>query len=234
VILPQRLRDTIPEPVKIVVRAFRVAWQTDSNATARRKARRYLRARGQSPACLHLGCGDQLMNGWLNVDLHAPRDEAIAFDLRKGLPFLDDESIDYIYHEHFFEHLDRRSGRRLLEESYRVLKRSGHMRIAMPDLDRSIRSYLEGYRDETGEFVEERRALYGTQLLDTPGEVLDMALRGWEHRFVYGERDILRMVELNGFRNVQRVPYRQSAVAAFTGIESRSPDQSALIVEASK
>jgi predicted SAM-dependent methyltransferase len=234
VILPQRLRDAVPEPVKIVVRACRVAWRADSRAAASRKAADYLRSRSGAPACLHLGCGDQILAGWLNVDLHAPRDKAVAFDLRKGLPFLRDESIDYIYHEHFFEHLDRRSGQRLLEESLRVLKRGGRMRIAMPDLDHSIRSYLDGYRDETGEFAAERHALYGAQLLDTPGEALDLALRGWEHRFVYGERDILRMVELNGFRDVQRVPYRQSATDAFRGIESRSPEQSALIVEASK
>ena len=233
-ILSQRLRSAIPEPVKTVVRACRVAWRADSRSTAKRKAAAYLRTRAGVPACLHLGCGNQLLDGWLNVDLHAPHERAVAFDLRKGLPFLADESIDYIYHEHFFEHLDRRSGHRLLQESLRVLRKGGRMRIAMPDLDHSIRRYLEGYRDEAGEFTEERRALYGEQLLDTPGEALDLALRGWEHRFVYGERDILRMVELNGFRDVQRVPYRQSATAVFNGIESRSPEQSALIVEASK
>lgn len=174
------------------------------------------------------------MEGWLNVDLYRARPDVIAYDLRKGLPFLEDQTIDFIYHEHFFEHLDRRSGRLLLEHCLRILKRGGRIRIAMPDLDRSIRSYLDGYCDESGEFADQRRALYGDQLLGTPGEALDMALRGWEHRFVYGEKDITRMVELNGYRNVRRVAHHQSDVPLFRGIETRSPEQSALIVEAEK
>jgi predicted SAM-dependent methyltransferase len=232
--VPQRLRRALPEPLKAIVRSGLAAMRLDSPATARRKARQYLASRKGKPACLHLGCGPAVMDGWLNVDLTRTKPQVVACDLRKGLPFLADETIDFIYHEHFFEHLDRRSGRRLMEECCRVLKKSGSIRIALPDLDHSIRSYLAGYSDEEGEFADQRRALYGDQLLGTPGEALDMALRGWEHRFVYGEKDIVRMMELNGFTNVRRVTYRESDAEVFRGIETRSPEQSALIVEAER
>jgi predicted SAM-dependent methyltransferase len=59
------------------------------------------------------------------VDLVPADREVIAFDLRRKLSFLGDETMDLIYHEHFFEHLHRRKGRQLLEECLRVLKKGG-------------------------------------------------------------------------------------------------------------
>ena len=147
---------------------------------------------------------------------------------------LDAEVADFIYHEHFFEHLDRRSARRLLQECLRVLRKGGRMRVAMPDLDRCVRRYVEGRTDQENAFVEDRTQLYGDQLLGTPGEWFDLALRGWGHQFLYGERDLVRMLELNGFRCVERVPYRVSAIPSLNGLETRDPEQSALIVEAQK
>lgn len=224
----------LPEPLKAIARSCVTAMRLDSAATARRKTAAYFDSRHGKPSGLHLGCGPHAMDGWLNVDLLPEHPQLVAWDLRKGMRFLPSESFDFVYHEHFFEHLDRRSARLVLEESLRVLKPGGRMRIAMPDLDRSIRRYLEGYADEEGEFADYRRALYGDQLLDTPGEALDLALRGWEHRFLYGERDITRMIELNGFTNIRRVAYRESDADALRGLETRSAEQSALIIEADK
>jgi predicted SAM-dependent methyltransferase/glycosyltransferase involved in cell wall biosynthesis len=229
-----QLRPALSQPTKSFLRGLISRIQRDSSAAARRKAHRYLAGRDGKAACLHLGCGWNVIDGWLNVDALPADDRVIAADLRKGLRFLDDASIDFIYHEHFFEHLDRRSARRFLQECLRVLKPNGWMRMAMPDLDRTIERYVAGQADEKGEFREHRRRFYGEQLLDTPGEMLDLSLRGYEHRYIYSERDIVRMLELNGFAAIRRVAYRQSELPPFRGIESRNPERSALIVEASR
>ena len=42
----------------------------------------------------------------------------------------------------------------------------------------------------------------GDHLLGTPGEGLDLCLRGWGHKFVYGEKDLVRTLELNGFAHI--------------------------------
>jgi predicted SAM-dependent methyltransferase len=59
---------------------------------------------------------------------------------RKGdrLP-LDDNSIEYIYSEHFFEHLFLDEAIALLKECHRVLKTHGVIRTCVPDAD--LRTY---------------------------------------------------------------------------------------------
>ena len=55
------------------------------------------------PLRLNLGSGFRPRSGWINVDLGDGSD--LALDLRERLPF-DDNSVEAIYTEHFFEHLD--------------------------------------------------------------------------------------------------------------------------------
>lgn len=232
--LRERLRRILPLRVKAIARAALSLAVRDSTFTARRKASRYLASRGSKPACLHVGCGELVMAEWLNVDLLPRQRTVIAADLRRGLPFLAEESMDFIYHEHFLEHLELRDGRRFLRECHRVLKRGGRMRIAVPDLDAFVRRYLAGEADAEGRFADYRRALHGEPLLDTPGELFNLGMRGWEHRFIYSERDLVRVLELAGFRAIRRVAYGQSDVDGLRGLETRPPDRSNLIVEAEK
>lgn len=232
--LRTRVRRLLPLSVKAFLRRAVSSVRRDSLPAARRKAHAYLASRGADPACVHLGCGTRVIDGWLNVDLLPHTSSIVGFNLRTGMPFLENESIDLIYHEHFFEHLDRRSARRLLADCRRVMKPGAWMRISMPDLDRMVRRYLSGWADDEGEFREYRHALYGDQLLDTPGEMLNLSMRGFEHEFVYGEKDIVRMLELNGFRNVRRMEHGVSSIEAFAGIETRSRLKEPLIVEAQK
>ena len=51
---------------------------------------------------LNLGCGPNLKKGFINIDLSKKAN--LRLDLRKPLPFKGN-TVDYIYSEHFFEHL---------------------------------------------------------------------------------------------------------------------------------
>jgi len=68
------------------------------------------------------------------------RTNFVEFYYRKGdiLQF-DDSSIDYIFSEHFFEHLFLDEALSLLEECCRILKPFGVMRTCVPDAD--LRTY---------------------------------------------------------------------------------------------
>ena len=105
---------------------------------------------------LHLGCGAQTPEGWINVDyfigarlarvpvvrwiarksnlfgLEWPTD-VFLHDLRRPFPWRD-ASADVIYASHLLEHLTREDGARLLRECHRVLKPRGIVRIVVPDL----------------------------------------------------------------------------------------------------
>ena len=60
-----------------------------------RKARKY---RGRTGMALHLGCGSEIKEGWVNVDLHPAAD--LTLDAREPLPFAGN-SFRIIYSEHF-------------------------------------------------------------------------------------------------------------------------------------
>ena len=52
---------------------------------------------------LNIGCGDVKFPDWVNIDIEPGAD--LVLDLRNDLPF-DDDSVDFIYNEHFIEHLN--------------------------------------------------------------------------------------------------------------------------------
>lgn len=81
---------------------------------------------------LQIGCGKNVLEGWLNTDLNYS--ENIAY-LDAGTVFpLESNVLDCIYSEHLFEHLTINQQINMLNEGMRVLKKGGIMRIAMPNV----------------------------------------------------------------------------------------------------
>ena len=74
--------------------------------------------------------------------MRATGDGVIAHDLSKGIP-LPDQSCEVVYHSHVLEHIPRDSAPDFLKECYRVLAPGGILRIAVPDLERICRTYIE-------------------------------------------------------------------------------------------
>lgn len=91
---------------------------------------------------VNLGCGSRFHPSWINIDMRATGDGVIAHDLSKGIP-LPDQSCDVVYHSHVLEHIPRERAPQFLGECYRVLAPGGIIRVAVPDLERICRTYLE-------------------------------------------------------------------------------------------
>lgn len=90
---------------------------------------------------LNLGCGQRFHLDWTNVNLTSTHPAVIAYNLSQGIPF-PDASFDVIYHSHLLEHFPKDQAPQFLFECYRVLRSGGILRIAVPDLEQIIRSYL--------------------------------------------------------------------------------------------
>jgi len=91
---------------------------------------------------LNLGCGDRFHSDWTNLDA-LPADPSIqSHDLREGIPFPDGE-FDAVYHSHLLEHFPKRSAIPFLSECHRVLRPGGTIRVAVPDLERTARTYIQ-------------------------------------------------------------------------------------------
>lgn len=94
---------------------------------------------------LNWGCGGSGEPGWINSDLKDGPDIEITADIRDGLP-LEPDSLDYVVSIHALAMISYPDLVPVLSELRRILKPGGVLRLALPDLDRSIQAYLR--RDE--------------------------------------------------------------------------------------
>jgi SAM-dependent methyltransferase len=91
---------------------------------------------------VNLGCGNRFHPDWVNADI-APHDPSVMqCDLSQRLPFPDND-FDVVYHSNVLEHIRRADATAFLRECFRVLNPGGILRVAVPDLERICRLYLE-------------------------------------------------------------------------------------------
>ena len=149
-------------------------------------------------------------------------------DLRNPLPFRDD-SVDYIYNEHFLEHLTAAEGLKALMEFRRVLKPDGVLRIAMPDLKDVINLYLnDNWKNDCAEFLKK----FGMDFIQTKAEFININFRAWGHQWLYDWEELERRLKEAGFTKIKQCGLRQSEIPELVGLETR--DESKLVAEASK
>ncbi len=80
---------------------------------------------------LHLGCGKNIKEGWVNMDVVNYGQEVVR-DIRRGIPF-NNETFDEIYAQHFIEHVPSGDDTIfLINELYRVLKPGGILKFEVP------------------------------------------------------------------------------------------------------
>ncbi len=171
---------------------------------------------------LHLGSGPQILPGWVNVDnLPYPGVDRVL-DVTKGLPF---KNVDYVFAEHFIEHIPYPAAIELLRECRRVLLDQGILRLSTPSLDWVWKTHYDLGLSEP----DQLKACFE----------INRAFRGWGHQFLYNELTLRATLQDAGFATVVRVEYGQSSHEALRGLErhEKSADwgmlSSILIVEAS-
>jgi predicted SAM-dependent methyltransferase len=86
---------------------------------------------------LNWGCGPTPAAGWINADLLSAPGIELSGDIRDGLA-LPDDSIDYAVSIHGLQDLPYLDVLPALRELRRVLRPGGVLRLALPDLERSI------------------------------------------------------------------------------------------------
>ena len=194
---------------------------------------------------LHLGCFDQILEGWINTDITphlfiscVPGCRFIFFKLGilseerykqhqtgifRKVHYLNvkkrfpypTESVDYVYISHLINNLDPPDGTFCLREVYRVLKRGGRTRIVVPDLDK----FIENYDRQHSELF-----------LDKIFEAKEKWNKNRQH-WHYNEISLSRLLREVGFGKVCRCSFRQGRVPDVDKIEIR-PDS--LFMEAVK
>ena len=90
---------------------------------------------------LHLGCGPQILPGFVNIDKYHEHEHVVKMDLSK-LAFAD-SSVQMIYSSHALEHLPFRRAKLALHEWARVLRPNGELYLAIPDLESTMAFMLD-------------------------------------------------------------------------------------------
>ncbi len=155
-----------------------------------------------APLYLHIGCGNQRLEGWVNVDLqNLPAVDVVA-DVTEGLPFTGAAAV---FAEHFLEHLRLDHGLAFLRETHRVLAPGGWLRLSTPNLEWVLSTH---YDLESA--AEERRAM---------GLQLNRAFRGWGHQFLWNRHLLADALLACGFTDLRWCGWGESEHELFRGLE---------------
>lgn len=152
---------------------------------------------------LHVGCGQQAIPGWINVDNQGLPGVDQVLDVRGGLPF---SGLSAIYAEHFLEHLGFEDALAFLAECRRVLAPEGTLRLSTPNLDWVLTTH------------------YRWHGVTDPDRVLDCmklnrAFHAWGHQFLYNQETLAAALRSAGFARVTFHRYGESEHAELRGLE---------------
>lgn len=212
---------TQPEAVKAAVRNLRR--EVKIAEVAEESAKGFRALEGKKGLKVHLGCGEDIRLGWVNVDLVPilpPRIDIAAHqdatfinhDLRRGLP-LEEGSCDLIYSSHFFEHLEYEHGLRLMHDCYRALRPGGVFRIVLPDLRGFFEAYLRGekeYLDELDPFVSAYLPAVAESETKTLIDYVNFGVyQNGEHKYIYDEEKLELIFSKIGYSSVAPSSYRE-------------------------
>jgi predicted SAM-dependent methyltransferase len=170
---------------------------------------------------LHIGCGFNMIDGWLNSDYQPYPTDTLRLDATKTFP-IEDNQFDYIFSEHMIEHLEYVGGSSMLRESFRVLRKDGTMRVSTPDMPFLIDLYQQ---DKSVQQLEYIKWATDNFVPDTDYDdvfVINNFVRAWGHTFIYDEKTLRSSMEKAGFMNIVRCDLNQSVKASFRDLENET------------
>lgn len=143
------------------------------------------------PTKLNLGCGFDIREGYLNVDVndfHKPDLIANITDLA----MLPSGYFQELLAQDVLEHLPRGKVESALAEWYRLLSADGEIRLRVPNLNGAFQLLQQGHRQQIAEMEKMVQCIYGTQ-----------AYEGDFHLSGYTPRLLSHYLTQIGFKQVQ-------------------------------
>jgi predicted SAM-dependent methyltransferase len=158
---------------------------------------------------VNVGCGPKhIRDDWWNVDIVNFKgiDEQVNACL--PWPWVD---LEYVFCEHFIEHLELVEAQKFLEYARLALRIGGVIRISTPSLENVVLKYAnEGLRSG-----DSRQALG-----------VNRAFRGWGHKFLYSRELLSDLLRSLGYGSIQFCKYGESVHPALTNMERHKSGRS--------
>lgn len=159
---------------------------------------------------VQIGGGDNYLENFINIDVKEPAD--IIYDVRGGIP-LPAGSINFLFAEHFLEHLDYPvSVNKFFSEAYRVIRINGKLAVGVPDSEMVINAYCK--KDKN--FLKKiRKDWYGKRKIKgniSDGiDVVNLVMRDLDcdkkynpHYWGYDIEKLESLFRSAGFQNIKR------------------------------
>jgi len=182
---------------------------------------------------LQVGCGPNALIGWLNADIISGN---IYLNAKRKMPFKA-KTFDFVFCEHFIEHLTRESGLKFLNECHRILKTGGVHRITSPDLEKIIDLYYDrNVYVKRQKLIEQYGKCADLQLC----ELFNDYMHNWGHKFIYDRKTIAQTLFNIGFIDITFCEYKKSSYSELSDLERHLEEYSLLnlaetfVVEAKK
>ncbi|KAA9133387.1 hypothetical protein F3N42_03295 [Marinihelvus fidelis] len=154
---------------------------------------------------IHVGCGPHnLLEGWTNVDIRSFKGVDQVLDVTKEWPF---EDVDFVYGEHFIEHLALEDAIAFLRNAGHSLRDGGTIRLTTPNLEWVMLSHYPLAR----EFASDERVMH---VLRT-----NRAFHGWGHQFLYDHDFLEYLFDQLGYTDIRFEDYGCSRHAELCDIE---------------
>jgi predicted SAM-dependent methyltransferase len=199
---------------------------------------------------LNCGCGLALKPGWLNSDMLVLKDEArekfteperiaridehafyLEHDATTSFP-LEDGCLDWVYSEHFIEHVGPEQGVAWLADVRRMLRPGGTVRISTPDLRRYVSGYVEKDRRFFSEHADRLRDVK-KDVSDRGGWMMNQIFYDWGHRWIYDLEELAHAAASAGFDPAAVVErsFRQGADPDVSALDREWRSDESLYVE---
>jgi predicted SAM-dependent methyltransferase len=153
---------------------------------------------------IHYGCGDNLIDGWLNIDRYqSTATNYVSLDLLEKHPF-PDRSVRLGFSEDMLEHLTQAESIFFISEVYRTLEPAGVLRLSFPGLEGVLAKHYAPFsetRVRQGEFE---------------------AYSFWDHVHFYSKDELALVATHIGFGSVEFVDYGQSKWPELCKLDTRS------------
>lgn len=154
---------------------------------------------------VQVGCGPHhLRANWWNIDLRPFPGIDQTMDATKAWGW--DSLLDYIYGEHFLEHLELSEGMAFLREAGRALRVGGRIRLTTPSLEWVLRTHFTFASNDDG-------------LVINNTIILNRAFHGWGHKFLYSAPMLKKIFQELGFGALAFYGYGESADPELCGLE---------------
>jgi hypothetical protein len=159
-------------------------------------------------ALLHVGCGRERLEGWVNIDIQELPGVDVVADVTRGLHFREARAL---FAEHFLEHLTLEQALDFLQESRRALAAEGWIRLTTPNLEWVWQTH---YAPGAPPPMQRLQCLR-----------MNRAFYGWGHRFLWNRTLLAEAVAACGFEELRWCVRGESELPFFRGVERHPPDQ---------